>query len=136
MRTVVTKVRRGPKGNLVGVCGMAAMIEDIFAWLCDGAERPAGMATDDACGVIEISPDGACWKHEQHGRFRVEAPFFAVGSGADFALMAMELGKGAAEAVSLSARFDTGTGDGVDSLAFIPAKRTQARKPSKGRAKR
>lgn len=138
VRTTVTKIRRGKAGNLVGVSGSAAMIESIFAWLCDGAHKPEGQDDrSDWCGIIEIDPQGRCYKHERWGRFLVEAPFFAVGSGADFALMAMELGRGAAEAVELTARFDTGTGDGVDLLELeAPRRRTVAVSAARAPAKR
>ena len=43
----------------------------------------------------------------------IHRPFFAVGSGRDYALAAMHLGKTAAEAVSLAMVFDNGTGGNV-----------------------
>lgn len=56
-----------------------------------------------------------------HGTFRHVAgifaqtarPYHAVGSGRDYALMAMRLGKSAAEAVELVMEFDNGTGGEV-----------------------
>lgn len=42
--------------------------------------------------------------------------YFSIGSGADYARAAMALGKTAAEAVAVAARFDLYTGFGVDTL--------------------
>lgn len=122
IRTTVTKIRRGPKGNLVGISGTFSLSEPIFDWLLHGAERPEAQGEkNDFCGIIEITPDGRCFKHERHGCFRIEDPFFAVGTGSDFAIAAMALGHSAAEAVALAARFDTNTGDGIDTLGLLPA---------------
>jgi len=46
----------------------------------------------------------------------IEDTFYAIGSGRDFALAAMYLGKTAVEAVELASKFDAGTGNGVDYL--------------------
>jgi hypothetical protein len=125
----ITKVRRGETGNLVGYAGNCALGEQVFAWLCEGGERPDGQFDkNDFCQVIEITPEGHCLKHERYGSFRIEDPFFAVGSGADFALMAMACGKTAVEAVQLTGRFDTNTGNGIDVLTLEPVKRSRRRK--------
>lgn len=46
----------------------------------------------------------------------VREKFVADGSGRDFALSAMHLGKSAREAVAFAARFDVYTGGGVDAF--------------------
>ncbi len=46
-------------------------------------------------------------------------PFAAIGSGSGIALGAMAAGKTAAEAVEIAARFDSGTGNGVDVLELL-----------------
>lgn len=121
IRSTVTKVARGPNGNMVGLAGTLALFEDVIAWLCHGGERPESQ--DDKhewCSVLEIDPQGRCWKHERSGRYLIEDRMAAIGTGGDFALAAMALGKTAAEAVQLASRFDTRTGDGVDALPFTP----------------
>ena len=122
-RTTITKLRRGKGGNLVGVSGTASLMEAIFAWLCDGGKKPEAQEDrSDWCGVIEIDPDGRCFKHERWGKFQIEAPYFAVGSGSDLALAAMSLGCDAAKAVEVASQFDTASGDGVDALHLAAAK--------------
>ena len=50
--------------------------------------------------------------------FKIESPFIALGTGREYAMAAMHLGKTAAEAIEVAAHFDSGTGNGVDVLGF------------------
>lgn len=113
-RSRVTKIRRGKDGTLVGVAGTSALAEDIFAWLLDGAERPPEQSENGFCSVIEITPEGRIFKHERVGRYEIEDGFFAIGSGAAFALASMACGRSAIEAVEVATMFDTATGDGIN----------------------
>ena len=124
VRSTVTKIARGRKGNLVGCAGTAALFEGVMEAVLNGTPMPEGQhERSDWCSVLEITPDGECWKHERHGRYRIEDGFAAIGTGSDFALAAMHLGKSAADAVMVAARFDTRTGDGVDTLTIVPVLR-------------
>lgn len=53
-------------------------------------------------------------------------PFYAVGSGRDFALAAMLLGKNAVEAILVAAEFDNYTGLGVDEIKYVEAQNDAA----------
>jgi hypothetical protein len=131
IRMTVTKVRRGRAGNLVGYFGPFAAAEEVFSHLCDGGPRP--LCLDDPnsnVGVLEIDPEGRVWIHETGGCYRIEDPFYAAGTGQDFALMAMRLGQSAAEAVRLTADFDIRTGNGVDVLTRNAAPVRPARSPA------
>ena len=50
----------------------------------------------------------------------VRERFVADGSGRDFAIAAMALGRTARQAVALAARFDVYTGGGIDSIVVVP----------------
>ena len=50
----------------------------------------------------------------------VRERFVADGSGRDFAIAAMALGRTARQAVALAARFDVYTGGGIDSIVGVP----------------
>jgi ATP-dependent protease HslVU (ClpYQ) peptidase subunit len=129
VRMTVCKIGRGRDGNLVGVSGTAALIEAVLHWLCEGGERPEGQDDKgDFCAVLEVTAEGEVYRHERLGRFRVLDRFFAVGSGADFAMAAMHCGRTAAEAVAVAAHFDTMTGDGVDSLDLRPPGEAKGRR--------
>ena len=66
-----------------------------------------------------IGPDKSIRKWERSPyplKFHDEQ--FAIGSGRDFALAAMYLGKTAAQAVEVACVFDSGCGNGVDAMAL------------------
>lgn len=128
VRLTITKIRRGRDGNLVGIAGAAALFEELFAWLCDGAPRPdAQSEKGDWAEVLEVDPEGRVWRHERLGRFLVEDRCYAIGSGGAVARAAMELGCDAAAAVRMAARFDTSTGDGIDAMPLHgPARRRRS----------
>jgi len=127
MKTKIEKVGR----LLIGGTGSVAVIDSFMAWVrggCNGGCPPMGLksATDDeysGTGCI-IMPNGrAVLFHEgghevreglqdRHGR----GSFFAFGSGVDHALSAMWMGASAEEAVRAASAFDTGTGNGIDTI--------------------
>lgn len=124
----VTKVRRTADNRLIAFCGDIGVGVLMLDWLEHGGDRPHAQQTDRWVTALEITPDGSCWCHGRDARWKIEQPFFAVGSGRDFALAAMALGKSAPEAVELAARFDTGTGKGLDvfELRSVPTLREAA----------
>ncbi|MEL4402914.1 hypothetical protein AAEJ42_22005, partial [Shewanella algae] len=77
--------------------------------------------TDRWAVALEITADGTCWMHNRDARWPVEDAFCAIGSGRDYAMAVMALGHGAARAIEIAARFDPGTGNGCDTLAFAEA---------------
>jgi hypothetical protein len=117
----ITKVRRTADGRLLAFSGEVGVGTLMLDWLDRGGPRPPAQDSERWATVLEIDLDGSCWCHGRDARWKVEQPFFAIGSGRDFALAAMALGRSAAEAVEVAARFDTGTGNGVDVLALAAA---------------
>ena len=115
-----TKVHR-IGGYLVGGCGNAAVIAEMREWVgmgCKPAEFPASQRdVKENASIIVISPSGSVYQYE-HTPYplRIENEKWAIGSGRDFALMAMYLGKTSAEAVKLTAEFCSDCGNGVDSV--------------------
>lgn len=63
--------------------------------------------------IMLVGADGVVWRHVTGGFFRCSRQFHAAGSGRDYALAAMRLGKTAEEAVRLAMEFDNGTGGDV-----------------------
>lgn len=110
-----TKIHRLSDGRLYGGSGNA---EDLFAvlhWLDQGGEKPK--VTDFA--ALLIGTDGRCQRMESAlVPFPVAEPFHAIGSGRDFAILAMRLGKSAQEAVALAAEFDIYTGGEIQALSL------------------
>jgi hypothetical protein len=88
------------KEHLIGVCGFfeAAMLFVDWYGGSDTAmfDRLSRLSTDDDFGVL-------IWTE-------VEEDFYAIGSGAGYAMTAMECGKSARQAVQMAARRDISTG--------------------------
>jgi hypothetical protein len=74
---------------------------------------------DPAILLVQLGTSQA-FKHAGGFFVPVGRAFHAVGSGRDFALAAMFLGKTAKEAVMLSAEFDNGTGGLVETVEVRP----------------
>lgn len=64
---------------------------------------------------LVMARDGLCWVYEREPyRIPIQDKFSAWGSGRDFAIAAMHLGKTAAEAVEIASLFDVNCGNGMD----------------------
>ena len=98
------------------VCGMT--LEQLLAY-----GYPDFDADRNDPAIVLADAAGNIWRHVTGGFFKVSRGFHAVGSGRDYALAAMHLGKTAAEAVALAMEFDHGTGGDVvvEVLSMAPA---------------
>ena len=108
------KILRG-KDFLIGCSGDSGQI---LRWwktvqhLCFEELLAAGYAPyekDNDPGLV-LASAGSIYRHTAGTFTRVSRPFHAVGSGRDYALAAMYLGKSASEAVALAREFDLHTG--------------------------
>jgi hypothetical protein len=106
-------------GSLVGIMGSADVCLLAIEWLNGNGEKPVFSREDDHPYMIVIRPDRTIWRYERYLiPIAVLEPFFAGGSGRDYALAAMACGKSAVEAVELAAIYDEGTGLGIDTLSL------------------
>jgi len=109
--------------SLVGYVGAGAQSREVLAWACGGFKKSAFPESqrdvEKSTTLLVIRPGGMIhvYEHTPHAVI-YEDKQFAIGSGRDFALAAMRLGKSAREAVLLAAEFDPGTGNGVDTLTL------------------
>lgn len=106
---------------LVGFSGSAAQAMEMLAWLEAGEdpeEFPASQRdADDAVAVLVVRKGGWIDVYERTPfPMRIEDKFYAMGSGRDYALAAMHLGKTAREAVEVSCVFEVDCGNGIDEL--------------------
>lgn len=114
-------------GNaLVGYAGDADAGEEMLAWFdkdhADPKLFPQSQRDKDGwAGLLVVWEAGEIWKYERTP-FPIKFPpqQFAIGSGRDFAMAAMHLGKTAAEAVEVACALDPGCGNGIDMLT-LPA---------------
>lgn len=118
-----TKIWRREDGSLCGYAGDADAGEELKAWWWAGAvpaDFPPSRRDDSKmwASLLVVTPEGRL-EHYQRTPHPVrydEGQKFAIGSGRDFALAAMHLGKSAAEAVRVTCEFDQCCGNGVDEL--------------------
>lgn len=120
--STVTKCRK-ISNKLVAGAGAMDTILAMFNWIENG-ENPE---TFPSCQqdenlwspILIITEDKRILKYERTPHpIEYEDNFFAIGSGRDFALCAMHLGKTSKEAIEIASKFDASTGNGVDTLSF------------------
>lgn len=117
----VTKIHRLPDG-LVAFSGDGAHASELLNWFF-GARNPETYPRrdeDTGAGALQISQRGQIFLYSPACAFpeRIESTIFARGSGRDFALAAMHLGKTAREAVEVACAFDVYCGNGIDTLTL------------------
>lgn len=118
MRYVTTKAHRLKDGSLFASCGALQDNAQVLRWLNGDAEKPTLEKDDDFDGIL-VKLDGSAWLlNRKLHEIRIESPYFSTGSGRDFALLAMRMGKSAREAVEIAAELDIWTGMGITELAL------------------
>jgi hypothetical protein len=115
------KIHKAPNGALIGGAGVADVLNELFDWYMKGADEKeypqSARNCDRGSRMMVVTPDASIRLY-----FRVPTPsiiydpFFAIGSGADFAIAAMHLGKNAIEGVELAIQLDNSCGNGIDVL--------------------
>jgi hypothetical protein len=110
-----------------GSCGQMDEIARVAEWLSQMEEPPPVFDGCNLYGIVVRKCDACAFFVE--GKTVCLAPILdrvmATGSGGEYARAAMELGKTAAQAVEFAARFDLGTGLGVDSVQVLRHRRGQ-----------
>ena len=108
--------RRKSDGALVGGCGDVATIQRWFEWFLAGERGAApNLGTDDesASMILVVRTTGKVEEYGRYGKCLYEAPYYALGSGADYALGAMAFGASARQAVAAATKHDHHTGYGI-----------------------
>lgn len=121
MVRTVTKLFR-VKRSVIGIAGMLGHGMEMLQWFKDGgdpAKFPACQRDKDDWGTFVVLSKTGLWVYERTPYpHKIEDDIWAGGSGRDFALMAMHLGKTAREAVELASLFENGCGNGVDAMTL------------------
>ena len=119
LHATTSKIHRLADGRLLAGCGPTALIQEMKYWIARGADPatfPAAQrVASDSCSMLVVELDGSLLQYETTAYpLRIENRQWALGSGRDFAAMAMRLGTSAAEAVILTADLCHDCGNGVD----------------------
>lgn len=104
----------GCKRVFVGFCGNTNQIGKSLAWLHDPTKKTPRIHDID---IIMLNDKREIY-HTTTLRewLKIEDPFFAVGSGMNFALAAMSAGSTPYEAVKIASKYDPWTGMGFNKL--------------------
>jgi hypothetical protein len=97
----------------VGLAGNLDVFSDVFDWFRDPSEwkKPPGMKGTE--GLI-LTQDGHIFTFGNPAKWiKLNQSIYAIGSGAPFALAAMDAGKTPSEAVKIASKHDPNTGMGV-----------------------
>jgi hypothetical protein len=110
----------GAKRLFVGFAGRADQIGPSVMWLLNPAEKPHKLRDTEIIGLTDKgeilhTQDLVNW-------IELTQKFFAIGSGAGFAISAMECGKDPVEAIKVASKYDLQTGKGYTKLIMNETK--------------
>lgn len=116
-----TKIERF-SGELLAFSGDGSMGRELFAWYAAGADAASWPASnrspDSGACLMVVRADGTFWRYETGPHpIQFDAPC-AFGCGMEAAMVAFACGLDAARAVEMASRFNSGCGNGVDTLTL------------------
>lgn len=126
---MVSKLRHG-KNSIYGACGDWDKVLKAYQLIESNSKE---WESDLEVSILELRPDGI-WVYESTIiPVRLKNDYWAVGTGANFAIAAMRLGNSPATAVSIAAEFDPFTRHPIESykLEACNEKKTNRRRVHK-----
>ena len=124
---LVEKLRRG-ENSIYGACGDWDKILSFYQAL----ESKSSPDSDTDVTVLELRFDGkdnGIWIYESTIiPARIKNDFYAIGTGASYAVAAMHLGLSPAEAVKIACLYDTSSHEPVDVMTLSGRKRGSTKK--------
>jgi hypothetical protein len=110
----VTKIK-DIKGALIGAAGDW---DDVLCFwdIVAGKGKPTDLTDNSMFIGIELSQDGLFLYQPNGKRYAIREPFYAIGTGAAYAISAMAFGMTPEEAVSFASKYDPNTGGEIDRL--------------------
>lgn len=105
----VGKVRAVGTG-LVGAAGSWTDVLKFWEVVLKRKRKDGILHDNSELEAIELHPTGIYLYEANGARYPIKDQFYAVGSGAPYALGAMAMGASPEEAVAIAARFDPNTG--------------------------
>lgn len=117
----INKIHRLKDGSHAAISGMTNAGMAVLHWIETGAKLDDYPLEDySVCTVIVVSPKGELYQYDGPIALKLDTPFYAIGSGREYALAAMYLGHDACAAVEIANALDQDCGNGVDSVIINP----------------
>lgn len=117
----VTKIHE-VNGVLVGIAGNLGRGRALVEWLRAGANPetyPRATQDDEWVTMLAVGKDCVVWQYENGPHpIKVERAIHAIGSGRDYAITALLLGKTAAQSVAIASELSADCGMGCDTLTL------------------
>jgi hypothetical protein len=115
------KIHRLPDGSLIGVSTtVPGQGEALALWVANGADpaKPPPGITDVKATILLVRPNGEVFYADDSLYFSgpLAGPYWAIGSGGEFALGAMEMGADPERAVEVAIKLDPWSDGAVDVL--------------------
>ena len=114
-----TKVIKLPSGALLGMSGTWARCCALQRALENDHPLPDLKGVD----AILISPDGRVYAYDRDAWNPIDTPYYALGTGADYAYVALWLGHDAVTAVKAGIKFDKNSGGKIKSVKLGTGKK-------------
>jgi 20S proteasome alpha/beta subunit len=114
-----TKIKKH-NNYLLGSCGNSNYGRALVDWFISGGdteEFPEAIDSDNGGSLMVITPDRKILYYDRYPYpLVIEGPFHAIGSGSELATGALAMGADAIRAVEIACIYDTGSGNGIDTL--------------------
>ena len=117
------KLHRCKNGTLIGFAGDPVDAMRFVDWIEAGMPKddkpefaPSDNEGDGFYAIVQYKDGKVEWWSEGMRGLTFSEPFYAIGTGAQGAMVAMHLGKTPAQAVRLAMKVDPDTGLGVETL--------------------
>ncbi len=121
-----TKVRR-IGDSLYGGAGNLSQILKMFLWFENPDQVPSWKEHPEF-SILQVSPRGLfVWESEMVA-IPIDTPFYAIGSGSEYAMGALACGATLEKAVEVAAMFDPGTSGALHFEPLVPKTKPKRRR--------
>ena len=103
-------------GSIIGVCGDYAQALRFLEWRRNPDARPT-FTGEPNFQALELTADGKIlWWGVEMIPIQVSKPFYAIGSGSEYAIGAMSAGRSPKQAVKIASQWDSATGGEIQTM--------------------
>ena len=122
------KIHKAPDGTLIGFSGNVTEATKFVEWFMSGHNKAkVPRFGDDAFDALTMNDEGIMLWDSSLVATKVNQSFFAVGSGAQYAIGAMKAGASAEKAVTIATEEDSCSGLPLDTREYIKLKTKKPR---------